>query len=342
MRCRLLLVVGVIGLAACGGGGGGSSPTPVPSPTPEGTNTVEALLFVDDDGDRGLGPDEAGRVPDVEAEIAGRTARSQKGTGRVTIERVRSGVFPLSLRPSSLPPFYVAPGAVELSVPQASPPLSLPLTLPVGSNNPHVYLASGDSIAEGQGSSGRVGYRPLLTDLLQAHFGRGEVLYRGTGGGTSAEGAGRIFSDVRRFNPGYVLIQWGTNDWHDPSCGVPAQCSTIPNLRTIVEIVKEHDSLPCLGAITPVNVGFSDQAPPERNQWIEEMNRLIRSLADEQGALYVDLYTPLRQAANPASLYKDHIHPNEQGYALLAQAYFEALAHGRVGSASAGSAPASR
>ena len=64
-------------LAACGGGGSSSGPTAVPSPSTVPGATVVATVYYDENGNGRADPEETIRVPDVEVDIGGRSARSE-------------------------------------------------------------------------------------------------------------------------------------------------------------------------------------------------------------------------------------------------------------------------
>jgi lysophospholipase L1-like esterase len=55
------------------------------------------------------------------------------------------------------------------------------------------------------------------------------------------------------------------------------------------------------------------------------MNELIRDLAVEQGALLVDIEAAFRSEPNLVALYSDNIHPNDRGYAIMAETFFAAI-----------------
>jgi lysophospholipase L1-like esterase len=99
----------------------------------------------------------------------------------------------------------------------------------------------------------------------------------------------------------------------------------VDNLRTVLEDIREFGSLPFIATLPPVNPERNDAS---RNQWIETINESIRALAQEQGAFVVEVYATFSRVADLPSLYIDHIHFNDEGYAMLADAFFEAIAHG--------------
>ena len=56
-----------------------------------------------------------------------------------------------------------------------------------------------------------------LQNLLGPYFGRAEVRAWGRPGTVSVEGATPDAETLRWYDPAYVLILYGTNDWHDQS-----------------------------------------------------------------------------------------------------------------------------
>jgi lysophospholipase L1-like esterase len=52
---------------------------------------------------------------------------------------------------------------------------------------------------------------------------------------------------------------------------------------------------------------------------------LIRELAEDEGALLVDLEAAFLREPDLASLYSDHVHPNDRGYQVMADEFFRAI-----------------
>lgn len=262
-RRRLCLMSLALLGAACGGGG---SPTAPPTPPPPlDVHDVVAVVFYDENGNGALDGNEAGRVPGVLVEVGGRSARSDEATGRAVVTGVPRGSYSAALGADSLPPFYVAGAPATVEVPQpAGQDVRLAADLPIGDNRPNAYMAFGDSITAGEGSTDDTGYRSPLQAMLRAHFGRGDVLDRGAPGTQSAEGAERIARGLRVLKPAYTLTLYGTNDWNDPDCRENPPCFTVDSLRTIVQTVRGARSLPFLATIIPGNPALNS---PERNEW---------------------------------------------------------------------------
>jgi len=321
-------VVAVLALATAACGGGASTPGTPGTPTPPSeVFSVAAFLYFDENRNNVPDGDEDIRLGDVEIEIAGRVGRSNGANGAVVVPGVPAGAHPVNIRIASLPPFFVAGGAVTAQVPSTTE-IPLPVALPIGQNVPFRYLASGDSISQGEGSADERGYRVILEARLEAYYHRSvSTFYRGSGGGSSADGATRIARDLQLLEPAYTLIAWGTNDWN--SCGSPSTCFTIPSLRSIVREAKKANSLPCVATILPANVGYDSRAPASRNVWVAEANELIRAMAREEGAVVVDLNAAFMRAPSLSDLFVDHVHPNPTGHQLIAQTYFETLTRPR-------------
>jgi lysophospholipase L1-like esterase len=189
------------------------------------------------------------------------------------------------------------------------------------------------------GSHDKKGWRSILQSKLRSAIVRANFDYRGTEGGTSNDGAAsyRVDHDMRVLHPAFTLIDWGVNDWNiHPGCDDPTSddCPTIPNLQHIIQVVKDAHSLPCLATLTPPN----KQAFPEeaaRYDWVMTVNGRIRTLAQSEGALLVDIGDAFVKAGNPPSLFYDHIHPNDDGYALMADTFYAAITGGNTTSSSA-------
>jgi lysophospholipase L1-like esterase len=311
----LFLVLLLASLSACGGGSSG--PTPV-----QPTFSVAGAVFYDENGNGLLDPSENTRIPDVVVEIAGRTGRTSKVLGEFTVEGVAGGTQALTLRRGSLPPYYLPPAPVSIGVPTSQPVL-IPVTLPIGSNRPNVYMGFGDSITIGQGSSDERGYRGRLEEKLAAHFGRGAVVNEGMDATRSNRGADRIDDSLRRARPAYTLILYGTNDWNVAACKNDPPCFTIDSLRDIALSARGSSSLPILSTIIPGDPTSTDQ--PARNQWVSDTDVRIRALAREMNVPLADPEPLFLKAPNFESMYVDHVHPNDSGYELIAQAFFTAI-----------------
>src|SRR5262249_5104959 len=146
---------------------------------------------------------------DVEVDVGSHSAHTSKVLGEFSVAGVAGGAQAVTLRRGSLPPYFVAPASLSVSLPQ-SQPLMVPVTLPIGNNRANVYMGFGDSITIGQGSSDNLGYRGRLQDKLIAQFGRATIVNEGADATRSNKGADRIDDSLGRQRPAYTLILYGT------------------------------------------------------------------------------------------------------------------------------------
>jgi lysophospholipase L1-like esterase len=332
-RRPALLVITQFLFVSCGGGAG--SPTR-PTPPPVSTYSVTAVVFYDENGNGQLDPDEAVRIPGVDVVVQGiATAKTAQATGQAVVTGVQAGSQSVAIRTESLPFFFIPGPPVSVQVPQTGV-VNLPVTLPIGSNQTNVYMAFGDSITNGVGSSDGGGYRTRLLNLLGPYFGRAQIINQGLDGSDSFYGAFRIPGSLHRNQPAYTLIEYGTNDWNSQSCqvGPPSGCTTLNNLRQMVEQVKGIRSLPVIATIIPANPALN---PIERNQWIAQINGGIKNLAINEGALVADLNAAFMAQGGDLSRFFSSdpafadVHPNDAGYDLIAQAFFKSLTQARSG-----------
>jgi lysophospholipase L1-like esterase len=322
-RGALALPFGVL-LVACGQGSpGGPTPGASPSNTPAGpVHAVGVELFYDEDGNGRRDRGEDVHLPGVRVEVAGRTAVTDD-SGRAMVPDVPGGAQQALVEADALPAFFRPPPALPVQVPIGGD-AQLGVTLPIGANRRNVYMAVGDSITVGDGSSDGRGYVAQLGTRLDRHLGRALTVNRGVTATNTVEGLRLIRDQLRAERPAYTLIQYGTNDWLH--CGGEVPCYTIDNLRRMLQAVKGARSLPCLATIIPAN---PDLNPGGRNAWVGRMDEAIRELAAEEGALLVDLEAAFRREPDLAALFHDHVHPNDRGHRLMADVFFRALTQPR-------------
>ena len=327
-RIVLILAAGLAtGLTACGGGGSPGGPSTPPTPT----YSVTATVFYDQNANGQMDGTEVVRLPQVEVVVGAASARSAMVTGQAVVNGVTGGAQQVAIRTETLPIFFVPASPIAVQVPTGSE-VRYPVQLPIGSNNPNVYMAFGDSLTSGDGSTDGNGYKLRLQSLLAAHLGRAEVVANSRDGTFSRQGAERIPGRLNFYKPAYNLILYGTNDWNDQSCqsAPPASCFTIDSLRTIVEETKSFRVLPVLATLTPINPARN----ASRNVWVDQMNVLIKNLAREQGALLADLNAEFKaQGGDLSRFFVDDVHFNDAGYDVMARAWFKYLTQARSAAA---------
>ncbi len=206
----------------------------------------------------------------------------------------------------------------------------------IGLNDPNVVVAFGDSLSAGEGSSDGQGYRGMLKNLF-AGDGRSQiqVLDEGRPGSLSDTGVNRIGKVLQQDRPAALIVLYGTND---ELKGVPRQQffaftgTTSGNLRQIVSTARGNKTLVVLSTIPPV---CGEGRQTQRANIVLE-NDKIHELAVEfkhdNGVFFADAWDAFLQTSPPDGcglIGERGNHPNDAGYAVLAQTYYDALDNAR-------------
>ncbi len=178
------------------------------------------------------------------------------------------------------------------------------------------YVGFGDSITWGARST-EGGYGPILEDKLRTIYPGAVVVLCGVGGERTSDGVERIDSVLAEEDGEYILILEGTNDIQ---AGISRE-TILFNLKEMVRKTIEHGSIPVLGTL-----------PPRRdlemwNRWTERLNReQIRPYARQEKILLADHWEFFYAEPDWEALIgrKDE-HPNDAGYAVMADCWFVAL-----------------
>jgi lysophospholipase L1-like esterase len=264
------------------------------------------------------------RLPSVGVTVGGVGASTTTG-GRFSLPSVPNGAQPAQARPDTLPAYFAAGSALTVSVPPAGD-VAVPAVLGLGGwARPNVYLAFGDSITWGQGSSDGSGYADFLEADLRAFWGKGTVIADGVPGTKSDKGEARLGTSLRTNRPAYLLILYGTNDWNDADCREDPPCYTIDALRSMVFQTRDAGAFPVVGTIPPVSPSYADKRPEERNDWVRRMNDLVRAMAKQEGAPVADVHAEFLKEPNLPALFADDKHPNDAGYQVIKRAFFGAI-----------------
>jgi acyl-CoA thioesterase-1 len=197
-------------------------------------------------------------------------------------------------------------------------PSVLPATLVEA---PKKVTAFGDSITVGILELGRRdlglatsnNYPALLERRLRTLDPTWRVINRGVGGEETVEGAARLPGVLAVDQPGVVLIMEGTNDAR--KCW--SADDAIQNLRSMVRSAKAANAIPILATVPP---SFSSRGCT--HEVIAYVNEHIRAFALAEGAGLAEIFHGMN---NRALFGRDHLHPNERGYAVMADIWFQAI-----------------
>ncbi len=166
----------------------------------------------------------------------------------------------------------------------------------------------GDSITDYWGREGSGGFFPGKP-----------YINRGISGQVTGQMLARFRQDVIALNPSVVVILGGTNDLNAGEVE-----TTFNNLASMAEIAGVHNIRVILASVLPINdYGRKSEGQPARQRKpakIIELNNRIKEYADAHGLIYLDYYSAMidDKGMLKAELANDGLHPNEQGYAVMA------------------------
>jgi lysophospholipase L1-like esterase len=197
-----------------------------------------------------------------------------------------------------------------------------------GSNDQRKASAFGDSITAGvleerRRVVGRLSttnnYPNDLQAMLQGIDPAWRVVNRGQSGEKVEQGASRISGVLRADQPGFILIMEGANNASredDPAF-------IVSFLQSMVASARANQTLPILGTIPP---NFRND--PGAQDVIASANDMIRALAQAQNIALAEIFNGM----NDRNLFgqspdRDPLHPNEQGYQVMAGIWFGVLTH---------------
>jgi len=156
-------------------------------------------------------------------------------------------------------------------------------------------ICFGDSITFGYGAGPGEDYPSALAKIIGL-----PVINVGIDGDTSSEALKRLDSDVISRNPLLVLVEFGGNDFLRK---VPL-ATTVDNIRAIVEKIQEKGAMV---AVVDVSAGL----------FLGDYRKAYRKLAEETGAIFIP--SILQGIITNPSMKSDFLHPNAQGYRMIAQ-----------------------
>ncbi len=157
---------------------------------------------------------------------------------------------------------------------------------------------------------------------INQYFPGKDFINRGIGGQITSQMLGRLQADVIALQPKAVLLLGGTNDL---ARGVSVDAIK-NNIEMIARLAEAHGIRPILGSILPVSDHHADKdprfkrTPARRPNLITELNIWMRGLCQKRGYRYLDYFLALAddQGRLSAALADDGLHPNAEGYKLMA------------------------
>jgi lysophospholipase L1-like esterase len=207
-----------------------------------------------------------------------------------------------------------------------------------------VIICFGDSVTFGWNVTYNFSYPSLLEKDLMNNHSLVKVINSGIGENTVIKAYSRLKRDILRFEPDYVILNFGLNDGmlqkkasrniregeiyyvHNNFSYAPQV--EIDNFRNtyieIVKILKQKDINLLLLGISPVTQDF----PQGRDDSFQKMqretyavyNNAVKQIAEQEGIDYIDLYEvfPICKDLKPF-IQADGLHPSEKGLELISK-----------------------
>ncbi len=162
-------------------------------------------------------------------------------------------------------------------------------------------ICLGDSVTFGYGAEPGEDYPTQLAQMTKF-----PIINSGIDGDTSTEALKRIESDVLDREPLLVIIEFGGNDFLRK---IPKDV-TVNNIKYMVDSVQEKGAMV---AIVDISAGF----------FLAEYRQVLAVLAQEKSAIFIP--SILGGVITNPSLKSDFIHPNKEGYKVIAQRVYRAI-----------------
>jgi lysophospholipase L1-like esterase len=162
-------------------------------------------------------------------------------------------------------------------------------------------ICFGDSITWGYGAARGEDFPSALAKLIDI-----PVINAGIDGDVSSEGLKRLDSDVLDREPLLVIIEFGGNDFLRK---IPKEL-TLNNIKEMVERIQAKGAMV---AIADVSAG----------PFLKEYRVAFGKIAGEKGTIFIPGI--LSGIVTHSNLKSDFIHPNAQGYKLIAEKVYLAI-----------------
>ena len=157
-------------------------------------------------------------------------------------------------------------------------------------------------------------------------FSSNKFCGRGISGQTSAQMLVRFTADVVNLHPKAVVIMAGTNDvahndyWVEPE-------RVVENIVAMCDLALAHDIVPIISSIPPCSEFVWRKEIENVGQTIVEINRVLKTYADEKGLVYVDYHSALadENLGFPKTLSEDGCHPDPDTYFTMEDLVLKAI-----------------
>lgn len=148
---------------------------------------------------------------------------------------------------------------------------------------------------------------------------------RGIGGQTTPQMLLRFRQDVIDLQPKVVVILAGTNDIAG-NTGPMTLGQIRDNILGMVELANANNIKPIVCSVLPA-YDYPWRPGLNPNIKIPKLNALLKELAKEKGAIYLDYFTAMADDRNglPTELTTDEVHVTKEGYNIMEKMVKESI-----------------
>jgi lysophospholipase L1-like esterase len=191
------------------------------------------------------------------------------------------------------------------------------VTFPVGSLSPGMALVSKQVVVPS------AAYPTILARTLQGRYASQAesivVANYGLGGEKAAVARDRFFQALNIVRPEVVLLMEGYNDIPAGENGAASRAAS--ELEIMAAEARNRGMRVFLATLLPPRPGGNRSIG---QIYIDDYNNRMRIVASRQGAVLVDLYAAILPDVQ-RYIGVDGLHPNEAGYARIADVFFQAI-----------------
>lgn len=143
----------------------------------------------------------------------------------------------------------------------------------------------------------------------------------GVGGATTAAIGVRFAKEISQGSPRYVHIHAGANDFTDSK--PPNTAKMLSDVGAMIDAAKARHIPVIVGTVLPMDLNWSPMGA-----LIPAYNEQLKSLVLQKRGIVADYYSAmvLPDGSQNKALFKDPVHPNEAGYAVMNQVLDKAIA----------------
>ncbi|GLU45063.1 SGNH/GDSL hydrolase family protein [Allomuricauda sp. NBRC 101325] len=156
-------------------------------------------------------------------------------------------------------------------------------------------------------------------------FTKNNFVNRGIGGQTTPQMLLRFRQDVIDLQPKVVVILAGTNDIAG-NTGPMTLEQIRDNILGMVELANANNIKPIICSVLPA-YDYPWRPGLNPNIKIPKLNALLKEVANEKGAIYLDYFAAMADDRNglPSELTTDEVHVTKEGYKIMEKMVKESI-----------------